>query len=366
MTYRNRRIFPHPVLGSAQNDYQSEFTFNADYPVSQVSEGGKKITITVDYLLDCPTLLALIKRNLAQYVTVVECTKTYRRESYPSGHSTQDLILLECQNYDDKLTLTPYIVAVGRIEKFNPPEVDDGLKELIPGGVNLPAGAILAIGKTNDIDLDEPAPITSIFDLAPDKKLQEGEFKVDLSGQRIAIYVHPATKGQINKLRKLKACSPIFYQSLYLHAVDKAIRNCNEVAEENWAKVIKRKLAEIDVDVDGEKNVDLDENSEKYAQRLLKTPLGDMLDILHGQFNAVRSKSTDYVNLPAGAILAIGRNHRTIPGQADNLLVPESITDELDLVINWLRLRPFSIWLQIRSCKRENSRSILVVALKNR
>ena len=60
----------------------------------------------------------------------------------------------------------------------------------------------------------------------------------------------------------------------------------NEVAEENWAKVIKRKLAEIDVDVDGEKNVDLDENSEKYAQRLLKTPLGDMLDILHGQFNA--------------------------------------------------------------------------------
>lgn len=279
MSYRNQRLMPHPVLSADRNDYQPGCEFAAEIPWSRISDGGRDITVTVQYRLKAPTLHDLIAQGQAGYCMVVECPKTYRRSSHHSNEGAQDLIMLKRPEYDGKLTLTPYVAAVASIRAFNPPELDDELRLLIPaGGTDLPAGAILAIGAATEIELDNQAAVESIIDLAPDSGLQQGQFAVDLSGQRIAINVHRNIWPDIQQLRGRSDKEPLLRQSLYLYAIDKAIRNLDAEGEgKRWADVIRRKLADNGIDDDFEQLAD---NSEIYAQRIFQNPLEGMLTAL--------------------------------------------------------------------------------------
>lgn len=278
MSYRNQRLMPHPVLSADRNDYQPGCEFAAEIPWSRISDGGRDITVTVQYRLKAPTLHDLITQGQARYCMVVECPKTYRRSRHHSNEGAQDLIMLKRPEYDGKLTLTPYVAAVANISAFNPPELDDELRLLIPaGGTDLPAGAILAIGAATEIELDNQAAVESIIDLAPASELQQGQFAVDLSGQRIAINVHRNIWQDIQQLRSRPDKEPLLRQSLYLYAIDKAIRNLEDGEGKRWADVIRRKLADNGVDDDSEQ---LAENSEIYAQRIFQNPLEGMLTAL--------------------------------------------------------------------------------------
>ena len=277
MSYRNRRLMPHPVLSADRDDYRDEYEFTAEVPWSRVSDGGRDIAITVQYRLNVPTLQNLITEGCARYCTVVECSKTYRRSSH-IYEGSEDLIVLKRQEYDGKLTLTPYVAAMVDIPAFNPPEIDDELRQLIPaGGANLPAGAILAIGAASEIELENEVAVESIFDLAPDSRLRLGEFSVDITGQRIAINVHPDTKTEILRVRNRADREPLLHQALYLYALDKAIRNLAEHEGNRWADVIRRKLADNGIGHDDEL---LAENSEAFAQQIFQYPLGRMLTAL--------------------------------------------------------------------------------------
>lgn len=278
MSYRNQRLMPHPVLSADRNDYRPGCEFVAEIPWSRISDGGRDITITVQYRLKAPTLHDLITQGQARYCTVVECPKTYRRSSHHSNEGGQDLIMLKRPEYDGKLTLTPYVAAIADIPAFKPPELDDELRRLIPaGGTDLPAGAILAIGLPTEIELDNQTAVESIIDLAPDSGLRKGQFAVDLTGQRIAINVHRNIWQDIQQLRNRSDKQPLLRQSLYLYAIEKAIRNLDDGEGKRWADVIRRKLADNGIDDDPEL---IAENSEIHAQQIFQNPLEGMLTAL--------------------------------------------------------------------------------------
>ena len=272
MSYRNRRLMPHPVLSPDRDDYRPEYEFSAEVPLSMVSDGGRDITITVQYRLNAPTLCDLIERGKARYCAVVECPKTYRRSSHVI-QGTEDIIMLRRQEYDGRLVLTPYVAAVDSIAAFNPPELHDELQQLLPAdGADLPAGAILAIGLAAEISLESPTAVESIIDLVPNSKLQSSHFAVDLSGQRIAINVHPSVWGGVQQVRSRQERQPILHQALYLHAIDKAIRSLSDSEGKRWAEVISRKMVDSGIDVNDEES--LSENSETYAQQIFQNPSG--------------------------------------------------------------------------------------------
>ena len=278
MSYRNRRLMPHPVLSTDREDYQSGYEFSAEVPLKMISDGGKDITIAVQYHLNVSTLCNLIEQGRARYCSVVECPKTYQRSSHVN-EGAEDIIMLRRQEYDGRLILTPYIAAVDDVSAFNPPELHDELRQLLPvNGTDLPAGAILAIGLATEISLEPPAAVESIIDLVPNSNLDASQFAVDLSGQRIAINVHPNVWADVQQVRNRQERQPILHQALYLHAIDKAIRNLTDSEGKRWADVVVRKLADNGIETEDE--ADLSENSETYAQKIFQNPLERMLTAL--------------------------------------------------------------------------------------
>lgn len=277
MSHRNHRTMPHPVLSKQRSDYAPECGFDILTPHT-VLAGGKDINITIKYQLTSPTLLELIAAERACYITVVECARTYRRETY-SSRGDDDLLTLARSDWEESLTISPYVAATADIAGFNAPEHSAVVKALTPSGVDLPAGAILAIGDIKEVPLEPETGVAAIFDLAPDRNLKVGAFSTNLTGQRIAINLNPDDLSKVNAERNQSGHEPLLHQSLYLHALDKAIRNLTDYPDLRWATVIRQKLAEHDIDPDAE---DLAENSERHAQIIFQHPLKRMLETLQG------------------------------------------------------------------------------------
>ena len=276
MSHRNHRSMPHPVLSNQRQDYAPECRFSILTPQTMLAAGGKEIAIAVKYLLSSPTLLKLIADRQASYVSVVECSRTYRRESH-AAHADEELLLLDRTEWQGTLTVAPYIAATQDIPAFTAPEHNQLIKALAPGGTDLPAGAILAIGDITEVELDDDTSVESIFDLAPNRDTPVGAFATNLTGQRIAINLHPDDLARVNTTRHQTQQEPMLHQALYLHALDKAIRNLPDHTGKRWATVVQHKLEEHNVYVNSE---DLAEHSEYYAQLIFLNPMARMLNTL--------------------------------------------------------------------------------------
>ncbi len=282
MSHRNHLSMPHPVLSNQRQDYAPDCQFSITTPQTMLAATGKEIAITVAYFLNSPTLLELIADRRASYISVVECTRTYRRESYATI-ANEDILLLNPTEWQGTLTVTPYVAATEDITGFTAPEHRPLIKALAPDGANLPAGAILAVGDITEVELDDDTGVESIFDLVPYRELTAGTFTTNLTGQRIAINVHPDDLAKINTTRYQTQREPMLHQALYLHALDKAIRNLSDHADKRWATVVHRKLAEHNINAAD--NYDPAEKSEEYAQQIFQNPLARMLNSLQDGTN---------------------------------------------------------------------------------
>ena len=272
---------PHPVLSKQRQDYRPECQFSIITPQAMLAAGGKEIAISVKYLLTSSTLLALIAEKRANYVTLVESSRTYRRESY-AAQANEDLLLLKRTDWQGTITLTPYVAATEEIEGFSAPEHNPLIKALAPTGTDLPAGAILAIGDITEVELEEDPSVESIFDLVPSRQMQLGSFATNLTGQRIAINLHPDDLARVNTARNQTRYEPILHQALYLHALEKAIQNLPDHADKRWARVVQHKLEEQSLYTEGDA---LTENSERYAQTIFQNPLARMLNNLQEEIS---------------------------------------------------------------------------------
>lgn len=277
MSHRNHQVFPHPVLSPHRSDYGEQCHFEAQVPHSVLSHGGRNINITLRFNLTSESLLSLIEEGKATYMAVLECSRTYQRQSFPS-RAADEVLVLDHGEWQDALLLTPYVASTEELPSFRSHEHSTLIQALAPQGISLPAGAILAVGNSIEIDLEEEEAVESIFDLAPDRSLVEGTFSTDLTGERIAINLHPDEREAIERIRRQPRLEPLLHQALYLHALEEALRGLDDHSERRWSQRLRQKLERMNIQVDGE---DLAERSEFYAQKLLENPFARMLDALH-------------------------------------------------------------------------------------
>lgn len=281
MGHRNHSRIPHPVLSKQRRDYESGYHFAVHTPHKVLTGTGKNISVIVKYDTNSPTLLDLIAKSRAGYVSLIECADTYKRERVMSFQA-EDRIDLERSGWQGKFTITPYIAATENITGFQASEHRDLIKLLAPAGIDLPAGAILAIGDVEEIELEDTPSVNSIFDLAPNRQTPIGTFSTDLTGQRIAINLHPDDFSKINRVRQQKNQELLLHQSLYLHSLDLAIRNLADHGDKRWAIIIRQKLEAQGINPNGD---DLADNSESWAQKIFQNPLDRMLNTLQQEGN---------------------------------------------------------------------------------
>ncbi len=275
MSHRNHLTVPHPVLSSQRTDYAPDCHFGILMPHCQLGNGGKDIIITIKFQLRSPMLQRLIDERQACFCILIECYRTYLRESYDVWED-EEVLVLDRQDWQDSIYLTPYITAKEKILGFKATEHSSLVQTLAPRGVDLPAGAILAIGEVTEITIEDEK-VESILQLVPNSSLEPGMFDTDLTGQRIAINLHPDYVGYINTIRGQTQRGPLLHQALYLHALDKAVRNLFDHSDKRWASVIEKALEGQGILADEE---DYAENSERYAQVIFQKPLERMIHTL--------------------------------------------------------------------------------------
>ena len=277
MTYWNDRALPYPVLSAHNDDYPGK-SFGASLPDTVLSNG-RQINMTLRYTLNSQTLLDLIDRGEAEYVSLIACSRTSARTSI-RGNSAQDVLTLNGSDYAISLDIAPYIVAKVPISDFLSDEHHFEFQYLKPDGYFVSASGILAVGNPVRVDLDPNAGAESIFDLVPETAIRRGHFDIDMGSDHIKLRVNPEDKAEIERWRAQGSFGigqAALFPGLYLHAVTEAIRNLHEFGEYHWVSVLRRTLEDkgLAIDEDPASARALD-----YAQNLLRDPLGRLLEAL--------------------------------------------------------------------------------------
>ena len=277
MTTWNDRLLPHPLLAPWTDDYP-EASFTAQVPHAVINNG-KQINLTIKYHLTSQSLRDLILKGKAHYVGLVACAKTFSRNSYPCEQE-DDLCILDAQDFSEELKLTPYVVAKQPIEGYTSPELVEEITRFKPGGFHIPAGSILAVGNSTEVELEEGGSPFAVIDLVADTTVDGGTFKVDLEDNRIKVYMAPEDKDQIEALRQHGEQSwemAVLFPSIYLHAISEALRNLDYYAENRWARTMQRVLERHNIAVDAD---ELKSNALTYAQTLMDRPVGTLMKAL--------------------------------------------------------------------------------------
>ena len=276
----NDRHLPHPVLAPWTNDYGAG-SFGAIVPHA-VEGNGKRINFTIKYHLTSEALRDLITDGSAQYVTIITCPITSSRTALPTTQD-EDVHVLEAGDYAGYLLLTPYIVAARPLAGYTSEELADEFRHFRPGGFDVPAGALLAVGEHTKMDLDDSGSPESVIDLVSNPMVDVGSFRVDLGEPRIKVYVSWEDKLRIESLRERGASSTAgatLFPSVYLHAVTEALRNLSAFEDASWVRSIRRALEDKRVTVDDEI---LREDALRFAQELMNKPLGTLLTAFANQ-----------------------------------------------------------------------------------
>ena len=273
MTTWHQRMLPYPLLAPWTEDYQNS-SFGVEVPAA-VLNNGHQVKVDLAFRLYSDTLRGLIDNDEAMYAVEVSCARTFVRSTHVT--SEQDALLLDANDYDNEILLTPYVVSTRGIEKFRSTEHAWEWRAHRPEGLSVPACGILAVGNTTRIIL-EMSGVSSVIDLIANPKVPEGTFHVLLDDERIKIHVPVAEKEKIEAVRTRRGSSVEFaalFPGLYLHAVAEGLRNLPEHENTRWAITTRHAL-----DGSGHGRVDdelLRKDALRYAQELMEQPIGAFL-----------------------------------------------------------------------------------------
>ena len=272
MTTHNRREIPHPVLKPGGTDHQPGIRFEAKVPsVQRTSEDGR-VHIAVEFDLNEPTMLELIEQSKAAYVALTDCVTSRIRER----HTTQEkreTVTIEAAKYAGEVKIQPFVVTLTPVEGFRSDHWSPWMKAVLPQGVDLPAGAILAVGDERTFTLGETAELQSCIQIVTSDAVLPGTWSISLEHDHIHIQVNLQDKAAIDRIRSNEDRQQTLWPSIYQSAVEQAIRRHTreEHTGKRWAGVIARKLEEHEIGTaDSEVLAD---NSLAYAQQVMENPL---------------------------------------------------------------------------------------------
>ena len=277
MTSQNRRDIPHPVLTPGGFDYVPQAEFKATVEKVRKTSQDQRIYIPVHFQLTEDDLLRRVAEGEAAYVVLTDCVASRTRERHQTSEE-RIVISLDAKEYYSEIRIQPFITSTRRVDTFTSKNWTSWVKDVLPHGVDLPAGAILAMAAEKTIPIGEPDEIQSCVQIVPTDRVVEGQFNVDLSSDHIHILVNPADKPKIDRMRANEDEQDKLWPSMYQTAIEKAVRyhTVEDNSEKTWAKTVARTTQEHEIDTSNLE--DLQENSLIYAQQIMGNPLQRIMD----------------------------------------------------------------------------------------
>ena len=270
----HQRLLPFPLLSKTTNDYPLS-GFNCQVRSSALSNG-EIINLALEYQLNCESLQSLIELRQADYAVQTTCVRTYNRQLYPAQQDRFQYLSLLAEDYAHEIIATPYVVATEPVQGFTSPDHAAEIRELKPDGFDLPRGAILAVSDSIRVAISETS-LHSVIDLVANTDNNRGHYDIDLTTDRIKLYVNPTDKLLLERIRNQQPDQTgraALTAAFYLNAITQALHQMDEYPESGWAQAIRVALERHQIDADNET---IRRNAPWYAQVILEAPLGRLL-----------------------------------------------------------------------------------------
>ena len=259
MDLRNR-LYPYPVLSRHNDDYiMGDFDIDISHKTNR-----KEIVFNFETNLTDGYLKRFIDEECATYAVHIECSQTCYRKLI-SFKETSKIYSIPCDQINDRIQISPYILAKKNIKEYYNPNFNDIYDELY---FDIAKGNILAIGTPVrvivDKDYDSLKNIKSIFCIIPDDRQSDAVLD-NISTDLIEIYVPSAQFAVYTKIGKMPYNIPIIHSTLAIPSLIKIFERLKsgesvweEYEDRKWFRAIKEafKKKGIDFSRDGISNFD--------------------------------------------------------------------------------------------------------------
>ena len=267
---------PHPVLRHGGKDYRPDTAFKASITGMKHLPKDGKIALAIRYELNDPALLQLIETGEAQYLTRTDCPTTHTREAHINSIVSHPIGIEEFR-YSGRVEVKSFMITTQALEGFRSENWNPWLQSILPGGVDVPTGTILAIAQPKSFRTEKTPEYESCIELVGALDVPEGQWRIRIDSDMIVIRVNVQDKPKIDRMRQDDATQSGLWPSIYLNAIETAIRRCPDALTEGkrWARAIEKKLEEHEFDTSPDA---LEENCQEYAQTIMGNPLGRILE----------------------------------------------------------------------------------------
>ena len=257
----------HPVLRPNGFDYHDNCEFEMVISDSRRTAEGM-VRVDISYNLKSCTLSEMVERGKAKFLVMSKCTRTLYRRAV-SSDTPNTLLEISSSDLAGALRLTPYIVASDDLEWFSSDEHVDEIKAITDGG-RIPCGSVLAVGPSHEIEMDDIGTIKSAIKIIRNENMKEGQYALDTLEDSVVIELGYKTYTDIAHMRA--HTRTLLYPSIYLAAVEYAIRKMGDNSGRKWAKALQKILD--DHEIKGEK---IEDDPNHCAQEILDNPLGQLI-----------------------------------------------------------------------------------------
>jgi len=272
--------FSHPVIGPVRDGVtNSQFSMEQN----SVQADGLNYYIDLEFKLTDSDLLRYIDAGHAFYALHVEAKGFFYRRLF-DHLPCKSHVTLEGDIVSGKIDCLPLIISTAQIPDY---QLSGFHEDYNNTSFDLQKGDILAIGSgfsfEAEKEYDPMEKLSSIMQVLPDDRLDNGIMEVDLSGEKITVFVSKEDHGKYTRLQQQHETSAILLQSVAVPALTSAIAYLKTESEENipyrWQKALKRKTDALGLSME-------DSDPAGISCHILDGPFGRMLrcldDLLEG------------------------------------------------------------------------------------
>jgi hypothetical protein len=272
---------PHPVLG-VSDDVEGEYRVNFTVQLSK-----EEIILRTEHLLSNPTLEQMLRDGRAAYCVEVNCMKTFFRKTFSSNETPQE-IRIPSDELRDKVECEFYMATRDDIRRY---AIKGANSDYAGSEFYVTKGDVLASGGRTffiaEKDWEAYRAVSSFMVVVEDEEREEGPIKIDLSSDKIVIYMSGNDHKRYHRVRKSENCEAIFHSSLVLPVLIYALSQMKEGSDSysgrKWYDMLEyRRNTDNDL-----KRYNWDDPTmmPEIAQKILDDPLNRTLSSVEAIFN---------------------------------------------------------------------------------
>ncbi len=271
------RSFPHPVLAPFRDDV----TPNLFRIALTVKPDPDNYYIEARFEYENSTLSQLVEAGSATHVLHLECRRNYYRNIFTSAKRIQNLTI-SASELVGRVEVSGFIKAQTEIGKY---QIQGAHEDYGNATFNVQPGDILAVAESQSFDAftdyDPLRRISSILTISRSEDTEEGQMKLDTTGDRIVATLSQKDFDRYIDLKADPKLGALLANQVVFPALLEAVHEISRTPEDDfememdkrWYRSIFKKLEDIGIKIRPPVTPPLE-----AVQTLLKLPLRRSLE----------------------------------------------------------------------------------------